>query len=63
MDNKKANSSIECTVDQCQYHCQNKNYCSLDRIKVVTHETDPKMVQCTDCDSFRPMSSSTHSSF
>lgn len=58
-ENKKANPSIECTVNQCRYHHGEKNYCSLDRIRVVTHESDPKMEQCTDCDSFKPKTMQT----
>ena len=49
----KANDSIRCTVQQCQYHCQQKNYCSLDVITVGTHEKDPTKVECTDCESFK----------
>ena len=48
-----ANKCIECTVQQCAYHCENENYCSLDRILVGTHETNPTVDQCTDCKSFR----------
>ena len=51
--NNKANQSIECTVQQCAYHCQDANYCSLDRILVGTHEANPTENQCTDCKSFR----------
>ena len=32
---------------------QSKNYCSLDRITVGTHEYNPTEDQCTDCKSFR----------
>lgn len=53
MDNSRANQSIGCTVTQCEYHCQNEDYCSLDRIMVSTHETNPTMVECTDCSSFK----------
>ncbi len=49
----KANKSIKCTVTQCSYHCNTDNYCSLDCISVGTHEANPTMVQCTDCESFR----------
>lgn len=49
----KANKSIECTVRQCANHCSEENYCSLDRILVGTHETNPCVDQCTDCKSFR----------
>ena len=49
-----ANKSIGCTVTQCKYHCSGENYCSLDKIQVVTHESNPTMSQCTDCSSFAP---------
>ncbi len=48
-----ANKCIECTVNNCAYHCAGENYCSLDRILVGTHESNPTMDQCTDCKSFR----------
>ena len=32
--NCKANKSIECTVHNCAYHCDEANYCSLDKILV-----------------------------
>ena len=51
--NYHANKCIECTVQSCAYHCDNENYCSLDRILVGTHEENPTMDQCTDCKSFR----------
>ena len=51
--NCHANKSIECTVRQCAYHCDEANYCSLDKILVGTHECDPAVEQCTDCMSFR----------
>ena len=51
--NCNANKSIECTVSQCAHHCNEANYCSLDRILVGTHESDPAQEQCTDCMSFR----------
>ena len=46
------NKSIECTVAQCAYHSACDNYCTLDKIKVTTHEANPTMSQCTDCSSF-----------
>lgn len=52
--NYTANESIKCTVNQCQFHCKDENYCSLDCITVGTHESNPKMEQCTDCLSFQP---------
>ena len=47
-----ANKAIACTVTECANHCDCENYCSLDHIVVGTHESDPKMDQCTDCKSF-----------
>ena len=34
--NDHANKCIECTVRDCAHHCQNENYCSLDKILVGT---------------------------
>lgn len=50
--NEKMNESIKCTVQQCKYHANVKNYCSLDAIQVGTHEEHPKVPECTDCNSF-----------
>ena len=33
--------------------CQSQSYCGLNAIQVGTHETNPTMDQCTDCQSFR----------
>ena len=32
--NKNANPSIKCSVSSCAYHCNDKNYCSLNEINV-----------------------------
>jgi hypothetical protein len=53
MDKTKANQSIKCSVDQCEYHCESKDYCALDCIQVGTHESNPTVQQCTDCESFQ----------
>ncbi len=53
MDNCKANESIKCSVTQCQHHCNTKDYCSLSNIKVGTHEANPTVCECTDCESFK----------
>ena len=50
--NCNANKSIRCTVQQCAHHCGDKDYCSLDSIVIGTHEMNPTVVQCTDCESF-----------
>ncbi len=54
MERFKANKSIKCSVAQCEHHCDSEEYCSLDTVTIGTHETNPKMEQCTDCMSFRP---------
>lgn len=53
MNRDQANQSIECTVKQCDYHCNHDDYCSLDTIRIGTHEQNPTMDQCTDCQSFK----------
>ncbi len=50
--NRNANKCIKCDVVQCKNHCQDVDYCALDVIKIGTHEDDPKICQCTDCESF-----------
>lgn len=52
MNNDKTNQSIVCSVEQCQYHSDRGDYCSLDTIRVGTHEMNPMKVECTDCESF-----------
>lgn len=54
MDNncKKNNSAIHCTVEQCRYHGCEGDYCTLNAIHVGTHEANPTMCECTDCQSF-----------
>ncbi len=52
MDSCQPNQSIKCTVNQCKNHCSGQNYCSLNCITVGTHEPNPTMNQCTDCQSF-----------
>ncbi len=47
------NSSIGCTVDECRYHCKDVNYCTLDSIKVIKHESVARTPECTDCGSFK----------
>ena len=51
MSNENANKSIECTVTQCKNHCDHADYCSLSSIKVGTHEANPTVTECTDCQS------------
>lgn len=49
---KKPNHSISCTVKQCANHAKSSEYCALDKITVGTHESNPTVIQCTDCESF-----------
>ncbi len=46
------NYSIKCTVTSCANHCGSDDYCALDCICIGTHESNPMMDQCTDCQSF-----------
>ena len=48
-----ANKCIACTVTECTNHCDTSDYCSLNAIRIGTHEYDPAKSQCTDCKSFR----------
>lgn len=52
MEEKKPNHSIACTVTQCANHACTSNFCALDRIMVGTHEKNPTVSQCVDCESF-----------
>ncbi len=49
---KKPNQSIACTVSQCAHHAGNCNYCVLEKVTIGTHEANPTVVQCVDCESF-----------
>ncbi len=50
--NSNPNRCIQCSVTQCKHHCGKEDYCSLEMIRVGTHEADPTVKQCTDCMSF-----------
>lgn len=49
----KHNNSIGCTVNECKFHCNEDDYCTLDRINVIKHETVAKNPESTDCGSFQ----------
>lgn len=55
-DNSYANQCIICNVTSCKNHNKTRNYCSLEAIRVGTHESDPTVPPCTDCQSFTPRS-------
>ncbi len=56
MNCNDANKSIGCTVEKCAHHCHSENYCTLNQVSIGSHETDPKVCQCVDCESFVPRS-------
>ena len=47
--------SIKCSVTNCAHHCQDVDHCGLTSIQVGTHEANPTMDQCTDCQSYRKL--------
>ena len=51
--NCHANTSIACSVATCAYHCKDKQYCSLNEIKVGC--CAPNVTDCTstECASFK----------
>ena len=42
-----------CSVSIFAYDCKDAQYCGLNAIQVGTHEANPTMDQCTDCQSFK----------
>ncbi len=46
------NACIQCSINNCQHHAGDENYCTLNQIKIGTHETNPTKCECTDCESF-----------
>ncbi len=53
MTTQKSNPSIACTVQQCAYHCDKSDHCTLSAIQVGTHESNPCTCSCVDCQSFK----------
>ncbi|MBQ3566464.1 MAG: DUF1540 domain-containing protein [Oscillospiraceae bacterium] len=49
---KKKNCNIHCTVKQCMNNMETEDYCTLDMVKIGTHESNPTEPECTDCNSF-----------
>ena len=50
--NNTPNKSIHCTVEQCKYNCKEEKYCMLDQVDIGTHEMNPTVPKCVDCNSF-----------
>lgn len=53
MSEKKCNHCIECDVTECRHHDACENYCTLNTVKIGTHEGNPTVDSCTDCKSFK----------
>ncbi len=53
MDKGDKNSSIQCIVDECKYHANSENYCTLDKILVGKCDTTATDTSATDCESFK----------
>ncbi|MBR6816396.1 MAG: DUF1540 domain-containing protein [Clostridia bacterium] len=49
---RNPNYSIRCSVESCANHCGGEAYCSLESVSIGTHEADPTVQECTDCQSF-----------
>ena len=43
MTNK--NEAIGCTVNNCTHHAQGENYCTLNKIQIGTHESNPTKIE------------------
>ncbi|MEE0957279.1 MAG: DUF1540 domain-containing protein [Ruminococcus sp.] len=54
-NNGYVNHCIACDVTACKNHHRTQSFCSLESIKVGTHEKDPTVPPCTDCQSFEAM--------
>lgn len=50
------NPSIKCDVASCKHNMDSEHYCTLNCIKVGTHEANPTVPECTDCLSFEKKS-------
>lgn len=52
MHHSNPNKAIGCTITNCTHHFQKQDFCTLPEIMVGTHEADPTVIECTDCESF-----------
>lgn len=52
MDTNKNNPSIACKVDECKYHANSKEYCTLDKILVGKNDNYATETESTNCESF-----------
>ena len=58
--NEKKNPNIRCTVDQCRHNLCSEHFCTLDCVSIGTHESNPTVPECVDCNSFECPSGSCH---
>ena len=49
---KKKNCNIHCTVKQCANNLEHEDFCTLEMVNIGTHESDPEVPECVDCNSF-----------
>lgn len=47
------NKSIHCTVEQCKFNSKSEKLCTLDQVSIGTHEMNPTVPECVDCNSFQ----------
>lgn len=52
MEFSHPNHSVECSVSCCKNHCVDCDCCSLSRVRIGTHESNPEVCECTDCECF-----------
>ena len=45
------NESIQCSIKNCAHHAGSADYCTLDTIRIGTHEVNPTKKECPDCES------------
>ena len=51
--NNTINQSIKCSVKSCAYHGCDKDYCTLNEIKVGCCDCSPTRCEGTECASFK----------
>ena len=48
----RKNPCIQCTVRQCRHNLCKEDFCTLDTVRIGTHEANPSVKECVDCNSF-----------
>ncbi len=52
MFSKDKNESIQCIVEECKYHSNSSDYCTLDSIRVTNSAENSQTSRDTECGSF-----------